>query len=151
MYFLFFFSNIQSRLDRILERSKKTLDRLQHLNRIGLIPKRLLAVEDGEERVARVVTRFLENDEKYGYLTANKYLHETSAILNRKDSLKAKMRDFMQKLRRSNDGEGGVNDGDKVTDENTPHEMPGRIRIENVTVLHILYIYIYTVRWSLSR
>lgn len=53
----------------MLGRSKNTINRLQFLNTINLIPKQFLITINSEKYVEPIVFDFLTNDIKYGYLT----------------------------------------------------------------------------------
>jgi len=60
---------INNYIDRILGRSKNTINRLQFLNTKNLIPKQFLITKNSEKYVEPIVFDFLTNDIKYGYLT----------------------------------------------------------------------------------
>ncbi|XP_050433227.1 uncharacterized protein LOC126841046 [Adelges cooleyi] len=52
----------------LLRKATRMVERLQHLNKINLIPTELLVAKKTEQQVEPIVLDFMTNDEKFGYL-----------------------------------------------------------------------------------
>jgi len=116
----------------MLGRSRNTINRLQFLNKINLIPKRLLSTKNRENFVEPIVFDFLTNDIKYGYLTTEEETITEHNMYPNKSQMK--MEEFLRKLNFCHSINLSNTNCENVKNNIYVFEMPEKYFLENVTV-----------------
>lgn len=121
---------INNYTDRMLGRSKNTINRLQFLNTSNLIPKQFLLTKNSEKYVEPIVFDILTNDIKYGYLTTGEEtIKEKNMYPNKAQK---RMEEFLRKMKFCY-SKNIYNTNYKNLMDNM-FEMPEKYCLENVTV-----------------
>lgn len=114
----------------MLGRSKNSINRLQFLNSIKLIPNPLLITKKCEEYVEPIIFDFLTNDIKYGYLTTES-ITEHNMYPNKAQK---RIEEFLQKLNFCYNINIANTNYENVMDNIFMFEMPEKYSLENVTL-----------------
>lgn len=116
-------------IDRVLGHSKNSVNRLQFLNEIGLIPEPLLVSKNTEEQVRPIVLEFLADDRRYGHLTGSKDAISPDDMYPANDAW-TRIREFAKNYPENFDDGGAAFDGGP--NNLAAFEMPGKTRLIEV-------------------